>query len=174
MEEIRLVLPCVAYATELEASLREICEAGERIIPYGWYYGQESVMDILAKDEKFRNGVDIPEYLVPSTTYWLMRVEDGRMLGAVNIRHRLNKYLLEVGGHIGYGVRPSERRKGYATRMLAMALEECNALGILRALVTCDVDNIASARTIVRNGGVFEDERGEKEERVRRYWIDTK
>lgn len=174
MEEVRLVLPCLAYAPELEASLREFREARERIIPYGWYYGQESVTDILAEDEKFRIGIDIPEHLVPGTTYWLMRKEDARMLGAVNIRHRLNDHLLAVGGHIGYGVRPSERRKGYAVRMLKMALEKCGAMGIDRALITCDADNIASARTIVRNGGVFEDERGEGEQRVRRYWIDTK
>jgi predicted acetyltransferase len=84
----------------------------------------------------------------------------------------LNEDLLNSGGHIGYGIRPSERRKGYGAKMLALALEKCREFHIERALVTCDRDNIASAKTARKNGGVFENECIEGDGNiVRRYWI---
>ena len=89
----------------------------------------------------------------------------------IDIRHRLNEYLLQFGGNIGYSVRPSQRRKGYATEMLALALEECRKLGLDRALVTCDKSNIGSAKTIQKNGGVLENEVLEGDRITQRYWI---
>ena len=104
---------------------------------------------------------------VPSTTLWL--VEGDEYLGRVGMRHRLNPDLLERGGHIGYDVRASARRRGYATQMLREAMPVAHALGIDPALVTCDVTNVASRKVIERNGGVLEDRRGEK----LRYWVPT-
>ena len=95
----------------------------------------------------------------------------GRMLGAVQIRHQLNDALLARGGHIGYGVRPSERRKGCATAMLSLTLPFARRLGIERALVTCAKSNAASARTILRCGGVLENEVSENSRVTQRYWI---
>lgn len=92
-------------------------------------------------------------------------------VGAVNIRHYLNDSLLKMGGHIGDGVRPSERRKGYATAMIALALEECRKLGIHKVLMCCDKENIASAKSIIHNGGVLENEVEEKGHLEQRYWI---
>ena len=89
----------------------------------------------------------------------------------IDIRHRLNEYLLQFGGNIGYSVRPSQRRKGYATEMLALALEECRKLGLDRALVTCDKTNIGSAKTIQKNGGILENEVLEGDRITQRYWI---
>ena len=96
----------------------------------------------------------------------------GRMLGAIQIRHRLNEALLKSGGHIGYGVRPSERRKGYAETMLSLALPAAKKLGIDRALITCSKSNTASARTILHCGGVLENEIEEEGRITQRYWID--
>lgn len=93
-------------------------------------------------------------------------------MGAVNIRHYLNDKLFETGGHIGDGIRPSERRKGYATAMIGLALEECRKLGIDRVLICCDKDNIGSAKSIQRNGGVLENEVEENGNSVQRYWIE--
>jgi hypothetical protein len=92
----------------------------------------------------------------------------------VNIRYYLNAFLLHEGGHIGDGIRPSERRKGYATELLRLALIECEALGIERALVVCDRDNVGSAKAIQRNGGVLENEYVNEEGKIeQRYWIRT-
>ncbi|MPM89903.1 hypothetical protein SDC9_137018 [bioreactor metagenome] len=100
-------------------------------------------------------------------------VEDNkRILGAINIRHYLNDYLLNYGGHIGYGIRPSERKKGYASLMLSLALSVAKELGINKALITCDKDNLGSARTIMKNGGVLENEVAEGERITQRYWIE--
>lgn len=90
----------------------------------------------------------------------------------MNIRHYLNDKLFETGGHIGDGIRPSERRKGYATAMIGLALEECRKLGIDRVLICCDKDNIGSAKSIQRNGGVLENEVEENGNSVQRYWIE--
>ena len=103
---------------------------------------------------------------MPCTTWWWV---DGRSwLGRIAVRHRLTPALLELGGHIGYDVRPSARRRGHATAMLHAVLPHAVALGIGRVLVTCDVDNAPSQRVIEANGGRFEDERAGK----LRYWID--
>ena len=108
-----------------------------------------------------------PEGFVPATTLWW--VEGEEYLARVAIRHRLTAHLLEVGGHIGYDVRSSARRRGHATAMLSAALRVAHDLGITPALVTCDVTNIASRKVIEGNGGVFEDQRGEK----LRFWVPT-
>jgi len=110
--------------------------------------------------------------LVPATTFFARRACDGRLLGTLQIRHELNEYLLQSGGHIGYGVRPTERRKGYATQMLRLALTHCQTLGISRALITCNKWNEASARTIGACGGILENEIiGDDNEPLQRYWI---
>ena len=127
-----------------------------------------AMVQILFDAEKEEN---LPEGLVPSSTYWLVS-EEKRVIGAVNIRHRLNEALLNAGGHIGYGIRPSERRNGYATRLLSLALEKAKELGIASVLVVCDDDNVGSEKTMVKNGGVqdtsFVEEDGNI---VKRYWI---
>jgi predicted acetyltransferase len=104
---------------------------------------------------------------VPSTTLWW--VEGDAYLGRLAIRHRLTDYLRELGGHIGYDVRPSARLRGHATAMLRAALPVARSLGIDSALVTCDVDNLGSRRVIENNGGVFDDERSGK----LRFWVPT-
>lgn len=106
---------------------------------------------------------------VPSTFLWV--VEDGDYVGSLAIRHRLTDFLLTSGGHIGYSVRPSARRRGIANEALRQALPHAAALGIDPALLTCDVTNEASRRTILANGGVYEDTRDGSTER---YWVPTR
>jgi predicted acetyltransferase len=109
---------------------------------------------------------------VPDSVFFLLDEENDRLLGAVNIRHYLNDYLLREGGHIGDGIRPSERRKGYATKMIGLALNECKRLGIDKVLITCNKDNIGSAKSIINNGGILENEIvNEDGELEQRYWI---
>ena len=93
----------------------------------------------------------------------------------INIRHSLNDYLLGRGGHIGFGVRPTERQKGYATKILSLGLNRCKELKIHDVLLTCNKDNIASVKTIQNNGGILENEIIDKEnvKIIQRYWIKT-
>ncbi|SBT41088.1 GNAT family N-acetyltransferase [Micromonospora auratinigra] len=106
----------------------------------------------------------------PRCTYrWI--VEDGRVLGGIALRHQLADPVGDVRGHIGYGVRPSARRRGVAGRALGAMLDEAWQLGLDRVLVVCVADNVASARTIEGRGGVLEDIRDTAHGRVRRYWI---
>lgn len=108
---------------------------------------------------------------VPDTTLFCLDKDRNILVGAVNIRHYLNEGLLATGGHIGDGIRPSERRKGYATAMLGLALEECRKLGINRVLMCCDKDNVGSSKSIIKNGGVLENEVWEDDHLEQRYWI---
>ena len=108
-----------------------------------------------------------PEGWVPDTLLWF--VDGGEWIGRLDIRHRLSPILLEIGGHIGYDVRPSKRRRGYATEMLREALPIAADLGINPALITCDVANVASRKVIEANGGALEDERAGK----LRFWVST-
>jgi predicted acetyltransferase len=105
---------------------------------------------------------------VTATSLWI--VEDDEVLGRVSLRHALTPFLLEMAGHIGYAVRPSARRRGVATRALALTLPHAAARGIDPALVTCDVTNIGSRKVIEANGGVLEDERNGK----LRFWVPTR
>lgn len=108
-----------------------------------------------------------PTGWVPATLLWY--IDGEHWIGRPVIRHRLTSALLETGGHIGYDVRPSMRRRGHATRMLGLALPVARGLGIRAALVTCDVDTAASRKVIEANGGVLEDER----HRTLRFWVKT-
>jgi predicted acetyltransferase len=110
-------------------------------------------------------GAARPSGRVANSHFWIADGDD--LVGFLHLRHALNDFLLEEVGHIGYSVRPSRRREGHASRALALGVVEAVRLGVERVLVTCDTDNLASAATIERNGGVLEDVRHGK----RRYWI---
>lgn len=128
--------------------------------------------DYLREQEDHRAGVNLPERLVPAS--FLVADVGGTIVGRTSIRHRLNESLLREGGHIGYGVLPAHRRRGYATEILRQSLVILRSLGIDRVLVTCDDDNLGSIKAIEACGGVLKDV-GEAESRpakIRRYWID--
>jgi len=126
----------------------------------------------LAHLAREHDGVDLPPGRVPAT--FLVAEVDGELVGRVSVRHELNDYLAAVGGHIGYAVRPAFRRRGYATEMLRQSLTLLRSVGVESALVTCDDDNIASARTIERCGGVLQDVVPDTSGNPkRRYWVPT-
>ena len=135
--------------------------------------GSQTYGMFLRRWRKFNEGRHLPSHLVPATKYFLLEEGSPKILGVIDIRHRLNDYLLNnPGGHIGYAVAPSERRKGFATQQLRLGLEKCREMGINPVLVTCHKENIASARVIQKNGGVLEDERVIGDGRIfQRYWI---
>ncbi|MEQ8157004.1 MAG: GNAT family N-acetyltransferase [Clostridiaceae bacterium] len=95
---------------------------------------------------------------VPASTFFAVRKSDNKIVGMIDIRHCLNDFLKNYGGHIGYGVRPSERCKGYASQMLQLGLEYCKTMGLDKVMLSCYEDNEASRKTIVKCGGVLERE----------------
>ena len=109
--------------------------------------------------------------MVPDSTYFCLDTEQNRFVGAVNIRHWLNDGLLFDGGHIGDGIRPSQRGKGLGTQMVGLALEKCRELGMKDVLMVCNRNNRASAGTIRKNGGVLANEVQTEEGVMQRYWI---
>lgn len=132
----------------------------------------ETWPELLDRRRRDRDGADLPPDRVPAT--YLVLVVDGVVAGRVSVRHELNDHLLAVGGHVGYAVRPAFRRRGYASLMLRHGLDLLASLGVERALVTCDVDNLASAAVIERAGGVLEDVRPTADGTPkRRYWVAT-
>jgi predicted acetyltransferase len=117
-------------------------------------------------------GINLKPGRVPDSTFWMM--ENNVIYGASRLRHFLNEYLLIEAGHIGYDVPPSHRKKGYGTYLLKLTLEKARSIGLERALVTCDNDNIGSQKIILNNGGILENEIEYGGNIVCRYWIDIK
>ena len=156
------------YKKQLFDMMDEWSTANEKIVPYAIrkndYHNFEEYLEKLEVKQNDQG-------LVPDSTYFCLDTEKNIFVGAVNIRHYLNESLLLNGGHIGDGVRPSERRKGIATKMIALALEECKKLGIKRVLMVCDKNNIGSAKSIMNNGGVLENEVVVNGVTEQRYWI---
>lgn len=157
------------YREQLTEMMDEWTASGEKIIPYS--IRKNDYRDFghyLAELEL----TEPKDGMVPDSTFFGLETDTGKFVGAVNIRHTLSPSLLHSGGHIGDGVRPSERRRGYATAMIGLALEECRKLGITRVLMCCNRDDIGSAKSICNNGGVLENEVTENGTIVQRYWID--
>ena len=169
---LKLVKLDKQYKEQLFDMMDEWTKSGEKIIPYA--IRKENYKDF----EKYMQSIETKDEengLVPDSTFFALDTERNIFVGAVNIRHYLNESLLLNGGHIGDGVRPSERRKGYATEMIRLALEECKKIGIARVLMVCYKDNIGSAKSIKNNGGILENEiPADNGKMDQRYWISLK
>lgn len=170
---LRLVRLSYEYKAQLDDMLTEwtdyLTQQHISESPWAIFHIDFHDFDFYMENLEFKE--ETPEGRVPDTTLFCLDVDRNIFVGAVNIRHYLNEGLLRTGGHIGDGIRPSERGKGYGTAMVALALQACKGLGIDRVLMCCDKDNIASARTIIHNGGVLENEVMEDDHLEQRYWI---
>ncbi len=168
---LKLIKPSAKYKKQICDMLDEWYSTGEKIIPY-------SIRRLDYHDfENYCANMEIKDTrggLVPDSTFFCLDTDRNIMVGAVNIRHFLNESLLLNGGHIGDGVVPSERRKGVATAMIGLALKECKKLGIEKVLMVCDKNNIGSAKSIINNGGILENEIFVNGVTEQRYWIDNK
>ena len=172
MDKIILVKPDLSYADEI-IKYKEESLAESPIINGSAGLDRFSSIEIWFEELKKRSCEDtVPEGLVPSSTYLGVREEDNYIVGMIDIRHYLNEYLTQVGGNIGYGVRKTERNKGYAKQMLKLALEKCKELKIKKVLITCDEDNIASEKVILSANAKLEDIRNVDGENKKRFWID--
>ena len=167
--KLKLVKLSAEYRGQLNEMMEEWTQTGENIVPYAIRRLDYRNFEYYLENLEVK---DTSGGLVPDSTFFCLDEERNIFVGAVNIRHDLNEYLLRSGGHIGDGVRPSERRKGVATAMIALALEECRRLGMNRVRMGCDKDNVGSARSIQKNGGVLENEILDDGVWEQRYWID--
>ena len=169
-----LTEPSVEYERQIRDYRKEFLDCGESMDGTGGLRKFEDPGDWIAYIQRHKDPLTVPEGRVPSAQYMLVREEDRKIVGMIDVRHFLNAYLEKYGGHIGYSVAPGERRKGYAALMLKMTLPKCRELGLDRVLITCDSGNEGSRRTILKNGGVYESTVFEPEEGVylERYWID--
>lgn len=172
MDELLLSAPDEQNSEAIWVYREEFLQAGESLDGTAGLAQAERVDAWLARLRRNGSEATVEAGLVPASTFLCLRKTDGRLVGMIDIRHRLNGQLLLLGGHIGYSVRRGERRKGYATRMLGLGLVECRRLGIDRVLVTCEQANIASARVIMANGGVLESEVEQQGRVTQRYWIE--
>ena len=172
MDKIILVKPDLSYADEIikykEESLKE-----SPVINGSAGLDRFSSIEVWLEELKKRSCEDtVPKGLVPSSTYLAVREKDNYIVGMIDIRHYLNEYLTQVGGNIGYGVRKTERNKGYAKQMLKLALEKCKELKIKKVLITCDEDNIASEKVILSAEAKFENIKSFEGKNKKRFWID--
>lgn len=170
-DSLRLVFPELCHKEKALAYRQECFDAGEKLIN-----GDAGLDEADSYEEwllQIQADLTIPatESKVPATAYFAM--VQGEIAGTIQVRHCLNKYLDNYAGHIGYEVAPSKRNRGYARKMLKLALLECKKLGIEKALVTCDRDNLGSAGTIKSCGGILENEVLKDEVPVQRYFIKT-
>jgi predicted acetyltransferase len=167
---LKLAKPAMKYQAAYYEFFQEYQVSGEPFIPWVIKFDPDPFDGFIKTLQDMEDGLDLPSGYVPGSTFWLVE-DDERIIGVVNIRHRLTESLRKEGGHIGYGIRPTERNKGYGTIILKLALEEAKKLGIRKALLTCSKDNIASAKVIINNKGVLDSEDIVGKRALQRYWI---
>ena len=173
---MKLIEPTKEYSESIRAYRAEFLSCGSSMDGTGGLRRFEDPLDWIGFCELGKHFEKCPGGLVPATQYIFVRETDDKVVGMLQIRHSLdNDTLRDYGGHIGYSVLPSERRKGYAKAMLRAALPECRRLGLDRVLITCYAGNEGSRRTILANGGKYEStvRWEEKDETLERYWIDV-
>lgn len=171
MKNLKLVFPTKEYKEEWYSIIKEIENENEKMIPFA-LKGETKDYDMFLKNANSNSkGINLPNDRVPADIFFLVNNGDNRILGAINIRYSLNEYLYNYGGNIGYGIRPTERRKGYATEMLRLAIDICKEKSMDKILITCKKSNLGSAKTMIKNGAILENEVLEGNELLQRYWI---
>lgn len=171
---MKLIEPQERYLSQVAEFRLEFLDAGSSMDGQGPLRRMADPGEWLRFCRACKTEASCPPQFVPATQFLYVRESDDRIVGMIQVRHRFNEYLEKYAGHIGYSVRPSERRKGYAKSMLKACLPYCRELGLRRILISCVRGNEASARTILANGGVYEStvycEANGVE--LERYWID--
>jgi len=170
---MKLIEPTIKYSQQIQAYRKEFLDCGDSMDGTGNLRQFDDPKEWIKYLDSHRDPQTLPKGRVLSTQFIFLREEDNKIVGMIDIRHSLSEYLEKFGGHIGYSVAPSERRKGYASQMLKEALLKCKELGIDNVLITCIDNNDGSRKTILANGGVYESTVYEPEEKVylERYWI---
>ena len=173
MEDFILIRPTSEYAEQIAEYREEFLCAGGSMDGCGPLRRLDNPDEYIKVCKEYENPATVPSHLVPATQFFFIRKYDNRLVGMIQVRHCFNDFLEKYAGHIGYSVRPSERRKGYAKAMLKMVLPFCREIGINRVLIACIDGNVGSEKTILANGGVYETTVHEPDENedLKRFWI---
>lgn len=173
MDKCLLIKPSCYYISDIEAFRKEMLDANSSMDGTGPLRRMENIKEWLEFNKTCENEETVPENWVKCEQFIYVREEDNKIVGMIQFRHYFNGFLEKYGGHIGYSVRPDERRKCYAKRMLAECLEICKAYGLKDVLITCIQGNEGSKRTILANNGVYESTIYCEPDNVylERYWI---
>lgn len=173
-EDVLFLRPDESMASEIAAYRQEFLDSGDSMDGAGPLRRARTPLEWLFATRLYEREDTVPvKGHVKATQCVLWRREDKKLLGMLQIRHELNDFLRVYAGHIGYSVRPSERRRGYAKRMLREALAVCRDMGLAKVMICCYTDNEGSRRTILDGGGVYESTVFEPSSGhfTERYWI---
>ncbi|MGN0424973.1 MAG: GNAT family N-acetyltransferase [Acetatifactor sp.] len=173
-KDLVFVRPSEEYFSELKAYKKEFLDRGDSMDGCGPLRRYDDMQEYLAMVNRYLNPDTLPEGLVVASQFLCIRKNDGRLVGMIQVRHYFNEFLEKYAGHIGYSVRPSERRKGYASWMLKNIKPFCRSIDLDKILVCCLDNNEGSRKTILKNGGIYDGTVFCEEEEVylERYWID--
>lgn len=167
---IRLIEPALKYKKSYMLAMKEFArETGRKQFNVKDLNNDFSAFIEIKRNHK--KGINLPKGYVPCSYYWLM--DGSEFIGETTIRHKLNGTLSKEGGHIGYGIRPTKRKMGYGNKILSLALQKARKLGIRKALLTCDDDNVGSWKIIENNGGILQNKIKYNGKTIRRYWVRT-
>jgi len=186
MNELELQLPRLQHKTAAERFKSEFLEMKEPVIYGSALFDQMDFESWLIHNKNNRHKSTVLSDWVAATTFFAVRKRDGKIVGMIDIRHSLeHDFLASYGGHIGYSVLPSERKKGYATEILKMGIEYAKSLNIGKLMIACFSDNFPSIKTIIKCGGVLTEAKpytdklflntaDEEEKIVNIYWVDIR
>lgn len=171
--DLKLIKPTKNFEVEFKKTIEEFRAVGENNIESMYTRCGDNFDVYLQKTLQAEGGFGLPEGFVPYTSYWTV-LQNERIIGFCNFRHYLTSFLKIEGGHIGYSIRPSERKKGYGKRQLALMLEECRWMSYSRVMITCDFDNVGSYKIIEANGGKLTGNAisPRSQKKVLQFWID--
>ena len=173
MEELILIKPTAEYGVQIMEYRQEFLDSGDSMDGCGPLRRLDNPTEYLKVCADYENSKTVPVDKVQATQFFCIRKSDNKLVGMIQVRHHFNEYLEKYAGHIGYSVRPTERRKGYAKEMLKMALPFCKEIELDKVLISCSDSNIGSEKTILANGGVYESTVLEPNSNrfLKRFWI---
>lgn len=166
---MQLIEPSVLLREQFVDFMDDWKSTGEQLVPFVLSMDYSNFDEYIQKLKNYSLGIGLQEGFVPHSTFWL--ISNDKIIGVSNLRHSLTDKLLKADGNIGYGIRPSERKKGFATILLQLTLDKARAIGLSKVLLTCDKDNIGSVKTILNNGGILDSEEEIEGKPLHRYWI---
>lgn len=167
--KIVLVIPDIKYKETFISGYNEF-KKENTFIEANLCYINNNFETFVEQLKNLSNKIWYNPFFIPETIYWL--IIDGKFVGRLSIRHRLNRDYLKYKGHIGYAIIPSERNQSYGNLILKLGLEKAKQMGFSKVLLTCRVDNLASKKIIEKNNGVYENSKTDRDGSIKlRYWI---